>query len=91
MKQLYDLSRAGLRDVVALASTSSCVGHIEGMDVVRPGSVLPLNYTFNTATRRNTSETYAHSLPVVTAEASAVVAEAGIVIGEAGIYVVSQC
>ena len=51
------------------------------MDVVRPGSVFSLNYTFNTATRRNTSETYAHSLPVVTADTCAVVAEAGIVIG----------
>ena len=55
------------------------------MDVVRPGSVFSLNYTFNTATRRNTSETFAHSLPVVTAGTSAVVSEAGIVI-EAGIH-----
>ena len=54
-------------------------------DVVRPRSVISLNYTFNTATRRNTSETFAHSLPVVTAGTSAVVSEAGIVI-EAGIH-----
>ena len=58
------------------------------MGVDAPGSAAPVNYTSNTAAGRTTSETYAHSLPVVTAEASAVGAEPGIVVAEAGIYVV---
>ena len=50
-----------------------------------PGSASPVSYISTTAAGRTTSETYAHSLPVVTAGTSAVVSEAGIVI-EAGIH-----
>ena len=99
MKQLYELSRTRLVasrttevDVqLALRPPAVAWDMLLMVDVVGPGSDSPGNYTFNTATKRNTSETYAHSLPVVTAEASAVGAEAGIVVGEAGIYVVSEC
>ena len=94
MKQLHDLSSTGVvvPQTRFMISSRHVLAQLRGICwwgrvwSVRPGSAAAVIYTFITATRCTTSETFAHSLPVVTAKAIAVGAKAGIVAVEAEIY-----